>query len=100
MLNLVLCDDNQGILNKLEKMLESILIQNNLCGKIGLATTNPNTLLTYTENNEFDVVILDIDLKCELSGLSLANIIRKKNKKAYIIFTTAHLEYSLVAYKD
>ena len=34
MLNFVLCDDNQGILNKLEKMLRSILIQNNLLGEI------------------------------------------------------------------
>ena len=28
MLNFVLCDDNQSILNRLEKMIESILIKN------------------------------------------------------------------------
>mgnify|MGYP004652084709 FL=1 len=99
MLNFVLCDDNKSILNKLEQMLESIFIQNNLSGEIVFSTTTPDTLINYIENNKFDVVILDIDLKSEISGISLANAIRKKNKKVYIMFTTAHLEYSLLAYK-
>ena len=99
MINFVLCDDNIGILKKLEKMLESILIQNDLPGKIVLSTPHPQNVINYIENNQFDVVILDIDLKCDISGLNLADKIRKKNKKAYIMFTTAHLEYSMLAYK-
>ena len=99
MLNFVICDDNQGILNRLEKMLESILINNNLSGQVSYSTTNPDSLLTYIKNHQFDVIILDIDLKSNISGMDLANIIRKSNKKAYIIFTTAHLEYLMVAYK-
>lgn len=99
MLSFVLCDDNKNILMKLEKMLESILIQNNLEGDISCSVTSPEDLIEYIENNKFDVVILDIDLKSKISGMNLANAIRKINKKAYIIFTTAHLEYSLIAYK-
>lgn len=99
MLNFLLCDDNQNILNKLKKMLESILIKNNLSGEIAFSSTNPNEIINYIENNAFDVIILDIDLKSKISGLSLANFIREKNKNSYIIFTTAHLEYSMVAYK-
>lgn len=99
MLNFVLCDDNHTILDKLEKMIESILIQNNLSGEVVFSATTPNDIINYIDNNQFDVLILDIDLKSELSGLSLANYIRKNNKKAYIIFTTAHLEYTMVAYK-
>lgn len=99
MLNFVLCDDNQCILNKLEKMIESILIQNNLSGEIVFSATKPNDIINYIENNKFDVLILDIDLKSEISGLTLANKIRKNNKRAYIIFTTGHLEYSMIAYK-
>lgn len=99
MLNFVLCDDNQGILNRLEKMLESILISNGLSGQLAFSTTNPDKLLDYTENHLFDVLVLDIDLKSNLSGIDLANIIRKRNKTAYIIFTSAHLEYLMVAYK-
>ncbi len=99
MLNFVMCDDNRGILNRLEKMLESILINNNLSGQVAYTTTKPDNLINYVEKNPIDVVILDIDLKSNISGMDLANIIRKKNKKAYIIFTTAHLEYSMLAYR-
>lgn len=99
MLNFVLCDDNPNILNRLEKMLESILINKNLFGQVVYSTTSPDNFLNYIQKNHFDVIILDIDLKSNLSGIDLANIIRKGNKKAYIIFTTAHLEYLMVAYK-
>ena len=34
-----------------------------------------------------------------MSGLDIAEQIRKTNKDMYIIFTTGHLEYALVAYK-
>ena len=99
MLNFVLCDDNESILNRLEKMLESIFIKNNLSGQVAYTTTNPDNLLNYIKKNTFDVVVLDIDLKSNISGMDLADIIRKENKKVYIIFTTAHLEYLMVAYK-
>lgn len=99
MLNFVMCDDNTSILNRLEKMLESILINNNLSGQVVYSTTNADKLLNYVQDHPFDVVILDIDLKTNISGIDIANIIRKQNKKAYIIFMTAHLEYLMVAYK-
>lgn len=99
MLDFVLCDDNQNVLNKFEKMLESILIKNNLSGQVAYSTTNPDNFIKYIQFHHFDAVILDIDLKANLSGMDLANTIRKMNKKAYIIFSTAHLEYLMVAYK-
>lgn len=99
MLNFVLCDDNQSILTKLEKMINAILIQHNLDGEIVFSSDKPNDILNYIDNNKYDVLILDIDLKSDITGLALASYIRKTNKKAYIIFTTAHLEYTMVAYK-
>ena len=36
-------------------------------------------------NNSINVVILDIDLKSKVSGLDLANMIRKKDKNVYKI---------------
>ena len=53
MINFGLCDDNIGILKKLEKMLESILIQNDLPGKIVLSTPHPQNVINYIENNQF-----------------------------------------------
>ena len=99
MLNFALCDDNFNVLSKLGKMLESILINRNFNGQIVLSTTHPEELINYIRNNSVNVVILDIDLKSKVSGLDLANMIRKKDKNIYIIFTTGHLEYGLMAYK-
>lgn len=99
MLNFVLCDDNQSILKRLEKMIDSILINNKLSGQVVFSTTNPDNLLNYIAFHPFDVVILDIDLKSNLSGIDLANTIRTRNKKSYIIFSSAHMEYVMVAYK-
>ena len=99
MLNFVLCDDSKTALNKLSRMLESIIIQNKLDGQIVLSTQSPSTLLKYVKNNPVNVAILDIDLNNDISGLKIAESIRKYDKNIYIIFTTGHLEFGLVAYR-
>ena len=99
MLNFALCDDNLNVLNKFSKMLDLIFVNNELDGKIVFTTSNPHEMLKYTKNNPVDVILLDIDLKSNISGLDIANKIRSINKKVYIIFTTAHLEYLMLAYK-
>ena len=99
MLNFVLCDDNLIILNKLQKMLESIFIKNNYDAHISFKSNYPNDILKFSVSNPIDVFILDINLEDDLSGIELAQKVRENNKHAYIIFTTGHLEYALIAYK-
>lgn len=99
MLGFALCDDNVLILNRLCKMLESIFITHNVQASVVFKTGSAEEMLEYTQSNKVDVLILDISLKSSLNGCDLADIIRKNNKNIYIIFTTAHLEYALLAYK-
>lgn len=99
MLYFVLCDDNELILSKLSKMLESIFIKNNLSAQVVYSSTNPEQVLDFVQKNEVNVVLLDIDLKSKLTGIEVANIIRKNDKNIYLIFTTGHLEYGLLAYQ-
>ena len=80
MINFVLCDDNELILVKLCKMLESIFINNNLSAQIVFSSTNSDEVLEYVLNNEVNVLLLDIELKSKLTGIEIANIIRKNNK--------------------
>ena len=99
MLNFVVCDDNSLVLDRLSKMLEAIFITNNIDANIGLKSATPSDVIHYVENQKVDVLILDINLNCDINGCDIANIVRKNNKNIYIIFTTGHLEYALLAYK-
>ena len=99
MLNFVICDDNLNLLDRLSKILENIFIKHNFDAKIGLKTDEIDELLNYIDDNKTDVLILDINLKSGKSGLEIASKVRERNKNTYFIFTTAHLEYAMMAYK-
>ena len=99
MLNFILCDDNLHLLDRLEKLLDNIFVKNNFDAQISLKTADYNKVLDYITNNKVDVILLDINLKSNKTGLQVAEQIRKINRNIYIIFTTGHLEYAMVAYK-
>lgn len=99
MLNFVICDDNLNILDKFSKILESIFTKHGYDAKIGLKTDDVDELLDYIDENKTDVLILDINLKSDKTGLEIASKVREKNNDTYFIFTTAHLEYAMMAYK-
>ena len=99
MLNFVVCDDNINILDKLPKMLESIFIKHGFDASIGFNSDDFDEIINYVDNNKTDVLILDINLKNGKNGLDIAEVVRRKNKNAYLIFTTGHLEYAMMAYK-
>lgn len=99
MLSFVLCDDNKAILDRLSKILESIFIQNSIDAEVSFVSTTPEDILNYIKDHIVNVLFLDIDLKSKISGIDLADKIRTFNKDVYIIFTSAHLEYVLIAYK-
>ena len=99
MLNFVICDDNENLLDRLEKMLETIFTKNNYDACVVFKSDNADDILNYIDNHVTDVLMLDINLKSNKSGLELAEEIRKRKKNSYIIFTTGHLEYAMIAYK-
>ena len=99
MLKFVICDDNKNTLSQLSLMLESIFIKNDLEAEIVFKSHKESELLNYIENNIIDVLILDIQLSTKSAGIDIANLIRKKNKDCYIIFTTAHSEFVFLAYQ-
>ena len=99
MLHFILCDDNLNILDKLKKTLENIFTKNNFSATVSFSSDNSDEVLDYIKHNPSDVLLLDINLKSNKTGLELAEEIRKTKKNAYLIFTTGHLEYAMVAYK-
>lgn len=99
MVNFALCDDNVNILDRLEKMLENIFTKNNFDAHVTFKSTNSTDMIDFISKNKVDVVLLDINLKSNKSGLELAKAIKNMHRNTYIIFTTGHLEYAMVAYK-
>ena len=99
MLNFVICDDNLLVLDRLIFMFESLFIKHNFDAQIGFKSDNALDILNYIENTHTDVLVLDINLKSNMTGIELAEKVRKKNKNMYFIFITGHLEYSMIAYK-
>lgn len=99
MLRFALCDDNAQILSRLESMLGSIFTKKDIDANVVFKAKSPSEILDYVSNNSIDVLILDINLKSNITGCDIADIVRKKNKDVYIIFFTGHLEYALLAYK-
>lgn len=99
MLNFALIDDDKKLLYDLSHILDCIFMKHNFDAQVVFCTTKVNSLLSYILKNKVDVLFLDIDLKSNLSGIQIAEKVRKSNKDCYIIFETAHLEYGLVAYR-
>ena len=99
MLRFVLCDDNINVLNRLDKMLASIFIKNDIDAQVVFKAKSSDEILDYLKDNTVDVLILDINLKSNTSGCDIADFVRGKNKDVYIIFFTGHMEYALLAYK-
>ena len=99
MLNFVICDDNLKIVQRLNEMLDNIFMKHNYEASVAFTTDSADEISDYVKFNKTDVVLLDINLKSNKTGLEIAEEIREYNKDAYIIFLTGHLEFALVAYK-
>lgn len=99
MLNFCILDDNLDTVNKLSTMLNSIFVKHDFEAKITFKTSSINELLSFVQNNKVDVFVLDIELNAKYTGLQIAEKIRATNKDCYFIFTTAYMEYGLLAYR-
>ncbi|MBR0350969.1 MAG: response regulator transcription factor [Clostridia bacterium] len=99
MLNFVICDDNLKIVERLTEMLDNIFMKNNYEASVTFTTNSADEVLDHVKFNKADVILLDINLKSNKTGLDVAEEIRNQNKDTYLIFLTGHLEFALVAYK-
>ena len=100
MVNFVICDDEIHMVEKISIILEKAFLKNDFDAKIVLKTTDYNEVVSFMSSNIVNVVILDIEFRgSNITGLDVANKIRKINKNCYLIFITSHFEYVMQAYK-
>ena len=91
-MNILLVDDEELQLFRLEKLCKKIFINDNI-----LSYTNPKKAYSDNIENNIDIAFLDIEMPV-LNGIQLAKSFKKINPKINIIFVTAYDNYAVDAF--
>lgn len=93
MLRVIAVDDQTIMLEAVKRALKPLHFV-----KLIAATTNPLDALTYCEQTQPHVALLDIDMP-ELDGIHFAEALAKKSPETAVVFITSHASYVREAFK-
>jgi DNA-binding LytR/AlgR family response regulator len=98
MLRVAICDDDNNIINELEKILNQIVVSKGIYIDID-SFSDGSRLINYIGINGqcYDIIFLDIEMN-EMNGLQTAEKIRETDEFVYIIYITCHENYALEAF--
>ncbi len=102
MLNIYICEDNKEQRSIVTKYVNNVILIEESDLNLSLSTDNPHDVLaTMDENKGVGLYFLDIDLGSDINGLTLAQMIRQKDPRGFIVFITTHSEmcYMTFTYK-
>ncbi len=100
MIKIALCDDNLKSIENISKLMEATIIQQDFDAEITLVTDDQTKIYNEMKNGNIDILFLDVDFQNRgKNGVEFANELRKFNKDFYLVFLTAHFEYSLLSFK-
>lgn len=93
-MKVIICEDNQKILEFVTEKIRNHIIINELDIKISISTKNPDNILEeLSEEDIGNCYFLDIDLgKEKLTGIELGKKIREVDPFAKLIYITSHDE--------
>lgn len=101
MLSVYICDDIKDHLFQYQKIIQHFLIFKDWDIQIISVTTNPHELIAILKNQiDMGIYFLDIDLKSNINGFQLAEIIREHDPRGFIVFITTHNECSHIPYDN
>lgn len=99
MLKIYICEDIEVQREKIRKSIENIILIENLDMELSCVSNNPHTILEKVkETEDVGIYFLDIDLGADMTGLTLAQEIRKYDPRGFIIFVTTHSEMSYMTF--
>ena len=100
MLDVYVCEDNPKQLELFSKFVSDTILIEELDMQLTLSSTNPKEIFTKaSESVNTGVFFLDIDLKSDMTGLLLAQELRKIQPRCYIIFITVHSEMGFMTFQ-
>lgn len=100
MIPVYICDDEMPVRRKLEEIISGqILILDGDMGPLRLAD-DPDTLLALQREDTVPAIyFLDIDFPGKMSGLELAQKLRKYDPRGFIVFITAHEDFAFETFR-
>ena len=91
MIPVYICDDEQAISQRLKKIIaDQIMILNSDMGPVQTADCPAKLLELQQQNVVPAIYFLDIDFPGQISGLELAQKLRRYDPRGFIVFITAH----------
>jgi two-component system response regulator AgrA len=101
MMHIYLCEDDKKQLDYFKDIIEKFLIINDNDLELYCWTSSPSELLSYQYNSDsVGIYFLDVDLNSSMNGLQLAERIRQRDPRGYIIFITVHNEAAPLIFKN
>ena len=97
-MDIVICEDDRVQLERTKEIIENYAMMEDNGLKIVLATTNPRDVLDFLQNEKADCYFLDIDLKDEVTGITLGSKIRENDPIASLVYITTHAEMSFLTF--
>ena len=100
MLNIFVCEDDAVQRKSIVQIIKNTVLIEELDMLLILDTPNPYELLeTVKTSQNTGIYFLDIDLKCDMNGMKLAQQIRLYDPRCFIIFVTSHSELSYMTFQ-
>lgn len=91
MIPVYICDDEKAISQRLKKIIsDQIMILNSDMGPVQTADCPAGLLELQRQNTVPAIYFLDIDFPGQISGLELAQKLRRYDPRGFIVFITAH----------
>ncbi|MGA4518694.1 LytTR family DNA-binding domain-containing protein [Solibacillus sp. FSL K6-1781] len=97
-MNIVICEDDRVQLEKTKEIIENYAMMEDNGMKVVLATANPHDVLSFLQEDKADCYFLDIDLKDEITGITLGSKIREEDPIASLVYITTHAEMSFLTF--
>lgn len=89
---IAICDDEQNQIEYLSGVVSAWAGKNRYVVEIRNYQSAKSFLSDYSEEKDFDILILDIEMP-GMSGVELAKAVRRENSTVQIIFITGYYEY-------
>ena len=96
-INFAICDDNRIDSQYVNELIKKWTRNKKYQIHIDIFQSAEDFLFHYTQNKEYDILLLDIEMK-KMDGVTLARMIRKSNKSVQILFITGYSQYIAEGY--